>query len=251
MNGRVVVFAGVANDVGLACAREFACQGAAVVVIDADRSTIEALRDGIRAGGGSACAIAADPADAAAILAAAGECRAQFGGVDVLVTCPMAMELGTIEASAPESWQRIVAANLLGPVFAAKAFLPLLRGREGASVVHVGSVDGVLGNPQLPAYSASKGGIVALTHVMAEEFAAYGIRVNCVARAMAMERGAEPNPMFAPLLAHTPLGRPGYFDEIAAVVRFLASADASYVTGAVIPVDGGRTALTPGTRRPR
>lgn len=138
--------------------------------------------------------------------------------------------------------------NVLGPVFAARAFLPLLKRSPAPAIVHCGSIDGTLGNPQVPSYSAAKGAIVSLTHVMADEFAQYGIRVNCVARAMTVDPDRTVHPMYERLVEETPLGRPSFMEEVVAAIEFLASPAASYITGVVLPVDGGRTAITPGTR---
>jgi NAD(P)-dependent dehydrogenase (short-subunit alcohol dehydrogenase family) len=133
-----------------------------------------------------------------------------------------------------------------GTIGRACAFLPLLKRAGRAGVVHLGSVDGNLGNPRVPSYSAAKGGLVPLTHVMPHEFAPFGIRVNCVARAAVDEPGP-PTSLRDRVVAVTPLGRVAQAAEIAAAVAFLASEDASLVTGAVIVVDGGRTGITPGT----
>jgi NAD(P)-dependent dehydrogenase (short-subunit alcohol dehydrogenase family) len=232
---------------GEICARDFAEHGAHVVLVDSDEAALDALCAEIRAAGGQATGIVADAADPDDLVRAAEECRRARGGADVLLTCHSDLELASIEHSSVESWRRVVDFDLLGAVFAAKAFLPLLKEAQDAAIVHVGSIDGTLGNPQVPSYSAAKGGLVPLTHVMADEFAGHGIRVNCVARAMIVDRGAPLHPMFDRLVEHTPLGRPAYKDEVGAVVRFLASPESSYVSGAVLPVDGGRTGVTPGT----
>lgn len=121
----------------------------------------------------------------------------------------------------------------------------MLKSSGSSAVVHIGSVDGFLGNAAVPSYSASKGGLIPLTHIMADEFAPYGIGVNCVARAAT---AGGPVPHDAELVAATPLGRIAEPAEVASAVRFLASAEASYITGTVLTVDGGRTAITPGTR---
>jgi NAD(P)-dependent dehydrogenase (short-subunit alcohol dehydrogenase family) len=117
--------------------------------------------------------------------------------------------------------------------------------------VHLGSIDGSLGNPSYAAYSVTKGSMIALTHVMAHDFAPFGIRVNLIARA-AVEGTAALDwnePPGSDLLAATPLGRPARPSEIADAVAFLASPASTYITGTVLTVDGGRTAITPGTAR--
>jgi NAD(P)-dependent dehydrogenase (short-subunit alcohol dehydrogenase family) len=151
-----------------------------------------------------------------------------------------------------EAWEQVVRTNVLGPVVAVKAFLPLLEaaGRaSGSSVVNLGSIDGVLGNPGVPSYSASKGAIGPLTHVLADELAPIGVRVNCVARAAVEDPAvvAAAPAMRERALACTPLRRAARPDEVARAVLLLAGPDASYITGSTLVVDGGRSGLTPGT----
>jgi NAD(P)-dependent dehydrogenase (short-subunit alcohol dehydrogenase family) len=160
----------------------------------------------------------------------------------------MALDWASIEDSDIERWSEVCRVNILGPVVSTKVFLPLLRQSAGGSIVHLGSIDGLLGNPRVPSYSASKGAIVPLTHVMAHELAADHIRVNCVARAaVAGHPKAPPSDQTAAVLAATPLHRAADPAEVAAAVAFLASDEASYITGTVLAVDGGRSGLTPGT----
>ena len=233
---------------GEACVRDMAAAGAHVIVVDPDREAVGRIVESVRGDGGTISGVVADSGDPDALALAAEEVAAAHDRVDVLVTCHSDIELSSIEASTPETWWRVVAFDLLGPVFAVKAFLPLLKRGDHPAIVHVGSIDGTLGNPQVPSYSAAKGGLVPLTHVMAEEFGRYGIRVNCVARAVTVEPGSDEHPMFAALIEQTPLARAGRAQEVAATIRFLASPDASYVSGVVLPVDGGRSGVTPGTR---
>ncbi len=241
--GKVVVIHGAVNDVGRAVALDFARHQAQVILIDSDAAALQALCAAIAGEGGQATAFTAPLDDPEALDAVAGRCAQ----ADVLVVSPMTIKRASILESSVDSWRRVVSENLLGAVFVCRAFFPLLRRAGHGAVVHVGSIDGTLGNPTVPSYSAAKGGIAALTHVMAAEFGAQGVRVNCVARAMMANPGEEHDPRFRPLAGQTPLGRPALPHEVAAAVRFLASQEASYINGVILPVDGGRSALTPGT----
>lgn len=244
---RAAVIIGSGGQIGRSCARTFAADGFFIVAVDPVEALNDETRKDVTSAGGTVLAMTADITDYLEMKAAAERCRREAPPVAVLVNCHMAVTRGGVESTTMDDWQEMVRTNLLGPVACSKAFIPLLRAAGGGAIVHVGSVDGTLGNTNVAAYSASKAGLVSLTHVMADELAPHGIRVNCVARAAVDDSGATP-PQIQRQVAQTPLGRAARSTEVAAVIRFLASQEASYVTGVVLPVDGGRTAITPGCR---
>ena len=246
---RVAVVAAADNVVGAACASGFARAGSHVYVIGEDRHALDDMVERMASDRSVAHPIVADPADLDAMMVAAREVHAREASVHALVNCHFALDDTTIEESTSAEWTRVMRTNVLGPVVCTKAFLPLLRLAVGAAVVHLGSVDGAQGNPLVPAYSASKGALLPLTHVMAHEFGPYAIRVNCVARAAvagSVSHGTTRG-LVASALAVTPLQREAEPSEVADAVLYLTSDQASYVTGAVLTVDGGRTGITPGT----
>ncbi len=220
---RTAVIVGATSEIATACAGRFGAEGATVVRVEADA------------------------VDEPALEVARRRCEQSGAGVAVLVNCHMALDWRSIEESDLSAWAEACRINILGPVACSKAFLPLLRQSPPSAIVHLGSIDGLLGNPRVPSYSTSKAGVVALTHVMAHEFAAHGVRVNCVARAAVEGQPVPSTGQLERIYQATPLGRAAMPEEIAAAVAFLASDDASYITGSVLCVDGGRAGLTPGT----
>jgi NAD(P)-dependent dehydrogenase (short-subunit alcohol dehydrogenase family) len=227
LEGRKAVVVGVGSSVGSACAARLAADGAEVLEVAPDA-------DGVTEA-----------------------CEARWDKLDALVYCAAAMDFWNEGEDTLADWEVVIRVNLLGPVAHTKALLPLLRRSDAGAIVYLGSIDGVFGNPRFPAYSVSKGGLVPLTHVMAHDCAP--VRVNCVAAAAISQVGPDDlqpaglSDLFSessPVLEQTPLARYAQPEDVASVVAFLVSDDAAYVTGAVIPVDGGRTAFTPGTGRP-
>jgi NAD(P)-dependent dehydrogenase (short-subunit alcohol dehydrogenase family) len=227
LDGRRAVVVGSSSDIGRACVARLASEGADVL----DRHADPASED-----------------DARSVAQACGD------GLDILVYSAAAMDFWDEGEDTLADWERVVRVNLLGPVAYTKALLPLLRRSKAGAVVYLGSIDGIFGNPRFPAYSASKGGLVPLTHVMAHTCAP--VRVNCVATGAISQTGPgdlQPpwlSDLFtesSPVLEQTPLARYARPEDVASVVAFLVCDDAAYVTGAVLPVDGGRTAFTPGT----
>lgn len=169
-----------------------------------------------------------------------------WDSLDVLVTHYLDIHVQGIEATTLEQWDETLRVNLTSVFLVTKGLVPLLRKSDRAAIVNIGSLDGTFANPNLLAYTASKGGVNSLTHALAGELASSGIRVNCAAQTastlMPLNKEA-----FDTINRATPLGRAGTPDEYAAVALFLASREASYLTGVILPVDGGRSAVTAGT----
>jgi NAD(P)-dependent dehydrogenase (short-subunit alcohol dehydrogenase family) len=246
---KIAVITGAASGIGRATALLFARHGAHVVCID-DQAADETLA-AIHAEKMDARYIRADVADSAEVKAAAAQCAAWFDKVDILFNNAGRIRHETFEATTEETWAEMLAVNLTGEFLCARHLLPLMKKSGSASIINHASIDGALGNPCIAAYSAAKGGLIPLTHVMAHDLGKYNIRVNAISsggiqvrRNATTASGAAPG---ASRIAVTPLQRLGTADEVAHVALFLAADWSSYVNGANIVVDGGRTGITQGT----
>lgn len=258
LKGKNAVITGAASGVGRATSLLFAREGAAVACVDIDRAMGEETVAMVRKEGGDAVFIETDLADPAAIERMAKSCMEWRAQIHVLFNNAAVAERGDFETVPLEQWNQQIAVNLTAPFLCSQRLAPALRAAGKASVIHHGSIDGAQGNPTLVAYSASKGGLLPLTHVMAHWLSPHGIRVNCINSGALRDstqgipvRLNKDNRAGAPMSEvqrrTTPLGRPGTVEEAAAVALFLASDDSAYVNGSVVTLDGGRTGLTPGT----
>jgi meso-butanediol dehydrogenase / (S,S)-butanediol dehydrogenase / diacetyl reductase len=240
--GWAVMLTGAGRGIGQATARRFAAEGAGVLVTDRDGDRAEQAAARIREAGGTAHALPCDVADRAAVEAAVAHAVERFGRLDVLVNNALSChpDLPLFEDQPDDEWHRDIDITLNGAFRCARAALPHLAAADGrGAIVNVGSVNGEqdFGNH---AYSAAKAGLASLTRTLAGQAAARGVRVNLVApgtiRTPAWDGREESLRRAAPVY---PLGRVGEPEDIAAAITFLASRDASWITGITLPVDGG------------
>lgn len=245
--GRVALVTGGASGIGEACARKLAGEGAAVCVADIDADRAQDVAGKIQAGDGSAMAAFCDVADDHSCGQAVNQTVRQFGLVEVLVTCAGIHGGGqTVVDTGPDVFDRVVGIDLRGAYLISRHCIPLMIEAGRGAIVHVASVFGIRGCDHGPSFHAAKGGLVNLTRHMAIAHAEQGIRVNCVCP------GVVRTPLVDDWLRSPaeleranrwhPIGRIADVDEVAAPIVFLASDEASFITGAILPIDGGFSA---------
>ena len=251
MRGRVALVAGASKGIGAATAAAFADAGAAVVLAARDAAALETVAEQIRARGGQATAIPADVSDAASMRDLVASTLDAYGRLDAAFNNatdgPLPAPLADID---PAEFDRGIATNVRGTFLGMKYQISAMLQSGGGTIVNMASLAGVTGVANLAAYVAGKAGIIGLTKVAALDYADQGIRVNVVAPGTILTyhlEAAGPEAQRQAALA-TPMGRIGDVAEVASVVLWLSSPGSSYLTGAVIPIDGGQSA---GVKPPR
>ena len=242
--GRVAIVTGGASGIGAATARALAAGGARIVVVDVDRERGQEV-----AGTAGGTFEAVDVGDAPMLQAMVERTVATLGRLDVLVSNAFATSVGPIERFGLEAWTRTLEVTLTATFTGLRAVTPVMRAQGGGAVVNVASISGLGGDRGLAAYNAAKAGVINLTRTAALELAPAGIRVNAVCPGLiatpALARALRAAPeREARARAAVPVGRFGRPEEVARAILFLASDEASYITGTTLVVDGGLTAGT-------
>jgi meso-butanediol dehydrogenase/(S,S)-butanediol dehydrogenase/diacetyl reductase len=246
LQDKIAFITGGGSGIGAATAERFAEEGARVVICGRRREPLDEVVARIRAAGGQAEAVVADVSDEAAFTAALADCARRHGRLDILVNNAMAYTWGPIETMSSADWQANFGTSVDGTFWGTRSAMQLMKERGGA-IVNLSSICGTLGTPWMAGYSAAKAAVINFSRAAAAEGAAHGIRVNVVIPAVVETPATAGMLSDSASKANTekliPMGRVGQARELANAILFLASDEASYITGAALPVDGGRSAV--------
>ncbi|BCL68885.1 3-oxoacyl-ACP reductase [Vibrio nigripulchritudo] len=253
-SGKVVAIIGAGSGIGLEAAKAFASCSADLALLDLNAEALKRARSALTSMGyisseRSVFIQALDVTDEQAVVSAAEAVADEFGQVDVLVNSAGIAELHEADEIAGRNWKRVMDVNMNGTFWACRAFATHMLKRQSGAIVNMGSMSGnIINTPQFASsYMASKGGVHQLTKALAVEWAQKGIRVNAlapgyIATEMTLEMRSRPE-LFNKWIEMTPMGRCGTPSEVAALILFLASDVSSYMTGAIVAIDGGYTCL--------
>jgi NAD(P)-dependent dehydrogenase (short-subunit alcohol dehydrogenase family) len=247
--GKLALITGAGSGIGRAIALAFAAEGAKVALLGRRLDRLQEVVEEINSRGGEAVSVAGDVAKAGDADRAVRETVARLGGLNILVNNAGILSVATVETVPEEEWDQVMAVNVKGPFLMSRAALPEMRKAGGGAIVNIGSIVGLIAIKSRAAYCTSKGAVTMLTKAMALDHAHENIRVNCICPALVetelVERlfaSADGAAVKRERIAGFPLGRIGQPQDVAGMAVFLASDEASWVTGTAIPLDGGLSA---------
>lgn len=245
--GKVAIVTGAGSGFGEGIARRFAAEGALVTVNDLKAPATDAVVRSIEAAGGKAIGVSGDIASAKVVEEIVAETMARFGSVDVLVNNAGYTHTNqSLLTVTEDDFDRVFEVNVKSIYHFIRSVVPIMRKQGGGSIINVGSIGAIRPRPGLGWYCASKGAVITLTKTMAVEFAPDRIRVNCICPSagdtgmMLSSLGEDTAERRARVLSTIPLGRFATPEDVANMAAFLSSDEASYLTGGIFPVDGGR-----------
>ena len=250
LSGKVAFITGGGTGIGRACALAFAREGAEVAVVGRRKEPLDKVAREIVAAGGKCVALSCDVTQRSSVEGALAQAEKHFGRLDSIVNNAGAVVVATVEHTSDQDWDRVLATNLTGTFFVSRAALAPLRRAGGGSIVNIGSVLGLVARKDRAVYCAAKAGVSGLTRAMALDHAHEKIRVNCICPTivetelgmLSIQQTANAVAEIQKRIGEIPIGRLGKPDDVAMMAVYLVSEEASWVTGASFPLDGGLTA---------
>ena len=244
LEGMVAIVTGGASGIGRAICHEFAEQGATIVILDFDAEGGQEAATEIDATYGNAIAARADVTDFAQVREVAEKTARDYGTVDILVNCAGWHKFAKAQDYTIEDWQKIRSINLDGQWNCCQSVMPYMIKQNRGKIINIGSAAAILAIPKAAPYSIAKHAVVGLTRALAVDLASYNINVNCICPA-AIDTPLlrkETKPAFIDGMVNSiPMGRIGKLSDISKAALFLASGDSDWITGVILPVDGGLT----------
>lgn len=245
--GKTVIVTGAGQGIGRVVSRRFASEGANVIIAEIDKEAGLENEQYIREQGFEAVFVKTDVSDAASVEAMVNFTNKKYGGIHILVNNAVLAGFGNIFETSVEEWNRAIGVNLSGVYYCAKFCATVMKAQNSGNIINMASTRAFMSEPDTEPYSASKGGIIALTHSLAVSLGSYGIRVNSISPGW-IDTSSWRKSAFAKQDILTPedhsqhpAGRVGVPDDIAEVCLFLASDKSGFITGENITVDGGMT----------